>query len=280
MSARPSLYSAEQVAEMAAYNATLTPAGQKPSRGGRGGGSRGLTRVGGSGYNPGRPGPGANGSRSLTAAGLGMLDNHVVTRPPVSRGGTGLRSNSRNSRPHPTSNPWASTRFASNPSSTSTGGLIAASFTAKNTAPSTQATQATSQAQAESMAWGSSTQTQGSAGIASSGAARFSGFSQSQSNGNRSVSMGVTSAAPAPASIHEAGIMAPPIPASVSASFLTKVTSSPPRIRQPIVSNWNGDRTGPPQIPAHLQQLNAGDIIRAIAVMIDRREFAASHPIP
>ena len=262
---------------MAAYNATLTPAGQKPSRGGRGGGSRGLTRGGSSGYNPGRPAPGTNGSRSLSAAGLGMLDDHIGTRPPVSRSGTGLPTNSRNSRPPPTSNPWASTRFASNPSSTSTRGLLASSFTATNTAPSTQAT---SQAQAGNMAWGSSTPAQGSAGVASSGAAGFSGFSQSQSNDNRNASMGVTSAATAPASVHQTGIMAPPIPASVSASFLTNVTRSPPRIRQPIVSNWNGDRTGPPQIPTHLQQLNAGDTIRTIAIMIDRREFAASHPIP
>ena len=191
---------------------------------------------------------------------------------------TGLPINSRNFRPPPTSNPWANTRFASNPSSTSTGGMLTSSLTAKYTAPSTQTT---SQAQVESMIWTVSTPAQGSASVASSGAARFPVFSQPQDKGNRNAFMGVTSAATA----HGLNSIRLPSWNLLSlhrsrGSFLANVTCSPTRVRQPIVSNWNGDRTGSPQIPAHLQQSNAGDTIRAIAFLIDRREFAASHPYP
>lgn len=120
------------MAEVKAFNSTLTQAGKKPSRGQKSGrpGYRGGI------CNPGRPATINNGPRSVGGAGTDMIGHHVVSQAPArSRGGAGLPVGSRNSRSTLTGNPWMNTQSSSNPAPATTGGFGASAFGSVSSTP-------------------------------------------------------------------------------------------------------------------------------------------------
>lgn len=223
----PGLQNADLAAEMRAYNATLTKAGEKsrPGRGGRGGGGgRGLTRGATiAAHSPGRMATVPNDGRVV-----GRLGNHTVSRESGP-----LRSSPLTTRLHSHAssafgdNPWAGAQLTSNPLPRSTGGFAS-----------------------PGSIWASGAAQRPANGLP-----------------NAAVGVTGTSNVAASATPSGAMAPPPPPPVSTPAATISngfqQVTTHPTPSGPEIVTNWSNDPD--PKLPGHLSQPSAQAAIREIA---------------
>lgn len=248
-----SLQNAALAAEMKAYNATLTQAGNKlrPGRGLNGRG-RGLMLDAGFRIAPGRSTAGANGQRSSNDA--AMLSNGPVTSrnsAPVRRGYSRINGRTSHASPHLTYNPWSAATLASNPPSAPTPAFAAVPPHLIKAPASTTLQTAAASPQSAGAIWASS---------GSSEPQVFDSIGITASAGNATGSVpSVSFAIPAPAF-------------ATTTNHPNGLQHAVVSTRQPIVTNWGPDPVGP-QIPTHLRQPSAAGAIAEIAEMIGMSEL-------